>query len=150
MSDFTPKTRLEKILCGVVTTARTRLEKAVKYAVEHAGGGGGGTLIVDATLSDDQETHLPIISTGVTAGDLYEAITDGKTIEIHAEIPDNDGAIPIVICLPIACRKYGSEGESVWYEFSFAGGDLRDGAATYVSRELVENDLVTFLQLAGN
>ena len=37
MSIFTPKSRLEKILCGVAATARTRLEKAVAVAVSNAG-----------------------------------------------------------------------------------------------------------------
>jgi len=54
---FEPKTRLEKILCGVATVAKTRLEKAVKHAVDNAGGGGSGgngAMVVHLTPAENQ------------------------------------------------------------------------------------------------
>lgn len=71
---FTPKTRLEKILCGVATIAKTRIEKAVQTAIQNAGSGGGGaagSMIV--TVTNENEDYVSDVSPSV----IYAAVQNG-------------------------------------------------------------------------
>lgn len=74
MSDFTPKTRLQKILCGVTTTAKTRLEKSAKRAVDNAGSGGGAQpMIVTMTRGEEGGDDYPAFTADKTFAEIVEA-----------------------------------------------------------------------------
>lgn len=156
MSDFTPKTRLEKILCGVVTTAKTRLEKAVKYAVDHAGGGGDNAPFeVNATRSVDSETQKETISFDTTAEDLYGAVADGKPVLAKTSITDDEATITIDTVLSVTAKKILIPDEtpgvaSETYEFHFVDMDKDEGAELYCAPELSGDDYVVFSRIAGN
>ena len=118
MSDFTPKTRLEKILCGVVTTAKTRLEKAVKYAVDHAGGGASDApLEATGTVTINPETGKQTVATDKTAAELYAAVYAGRAVRMTLSL--NGGTVT----------------RTVWVDAQEAGGALYDFAFTTVSEE---------------
>lgn len=141
MSDFTPKTRLEKILCGVVTTAKTRLEKAVKYAVDHAGGGGGGVLEMNCTISVDSETGKQMVSTDKTAEELFNAIEAGKVVVALFTAPGpEETALSVRKILHIGCVLIGG----AVYEFSFVEADGNDGAIAFFVENLQPDDIVVF------
>ena len=80
--DFTPKTRLEKILCGLQSVvAKTRLEKAVKYAVNNAGSGGSGDVfVVHGSYAYDEQADHDLISIDKTTSEIYEAAEAGKAV----------------------------------------------------------------------
>ena len=96
------ETRLQKILCGVQgVTAETKLEKAVKYAVDNAGsgGGGGGAGAVVVTLTEDSD----VWSADMTAAEIKEVFEADIPIYIAAEnfmmpvlsVVEDEGAIRV-------------------------------------------------------
>lgn len=121
MSDFTPKTRLEKILCGVVTTAKTRLEKAVKYAVEHAGGGGGGAMFVSL---EESEGHL---AASASVDDICEAYKSGPVFikfdgNLASVFEADDSNVKAVVTFP-------ADGElASMYIYGHLGSSSQEGA----------------------
>lgn len=140
MSDFTPKTRLEKILCGVATTAKTRIEKAVKYAVDHAGG--GGVFETNIVLSTDTETGKQIVTTDKTAEELFEAIEAGKVVVALFTVPGpEETAISVRKTLHIGGMCAGG----ATYEFTFAEADADDGVIAFATADnLLPGDTVVF------
>lgn len=82
---FIPKTRLEKILCGVTgaaANAKSRIEKAVAVAVQNAGNGGSGTtapLEVTATVSTNAQSKQ-VLTLNKTALECYNAAIAGKAL----------------------------------------------------------------------
>ena len=72
---FAPKTRLEKILCGVAATAKTRIEKAVQVAMGNAGGG----LIVTLTEHEGIEDAY---DADATADEIMAAYNSGKAVTV--------------------------------------------------------------------
>ena len=141
MSEFTPKTRLEKILCGVVTTAKTRLEKAVKYAVDHAGGGSASNapLETNGIISADDETGKPIITTDLTASELFSAIEAGKFLAVDLDV-DGDVIRKIMV---VEAQDFDGQ----FYEFGFTTVDGDDGCICFLSGHLSAEDTVAFRQL---
>ena len=83
--NFTPKTRLEKILCGIATSAKTRLEKAVKYAIDNAGSGGGSSLFEVVGTFGVDEKDKTTITINKTAEEAYTAISQGKMIRLTGD-----------------------------------------------------------------
>lgn len=146
MSDFTPKTRLEKILCGVVTTAKTRLEKAVKYAVENAGGGGGGVIESNFVVSIDSETGKQIITADKTAAELFDACTAGKKVFGVCTIQDGENPIVLRKTLAIDGQVIGDDEEAV-YEFCFSTVSQEEGLMGFLAANLSADDTVVFTQV---
>ena len=143
MSDFTPKTRLEKILCGVVTTAKTRLEKAVKYAVENAGGGGGGVFEANCTISVDSETGKRTITTDVTAAELFDACTAGKKVFAACTIQVGEDSIIIPKTITVDGQVIGDDEEAV-YELCFSTVSQEEGPIGFFATDLSAEDTVVF------
>ena len=142
MSDFTPKTRLEKILCVVATVAKTRLEKAVKYAVDHAGGGGSASnapLETNCTLSVDEETGKQTVMTDLTAAELFSAIEAGKFIAVNITV-EEDVIRKIIV---VEAQDFDKQ----FYEFSFTIADNEDGLICFLSGQLSAEDTVVFRQV---
>lgn len=92
---FTPKSRLEKILCGVAATAKTRLEKAVAIAIGNAGGGGGSS-VFETSVTLDSDTGAVTIN-DVTAAELYEALASGKLVKTSLNV--GGASINAVTCV---------------------------------------------------
>jgi len=143
MSDFTPKTRLEKILCGVVTTAKTRLEKAVKYAVENAGG--GGVFEMNCTVSVDSGTGKQTVTTDVTAAEMFGACSAGKKVFAACTIQDEDPTI-IQKTLVVDGQVIGNDEEAV-YEFCFSTVSQEEGLMGFLAANLSADDTVVFTQV---
>ena len=146
MSDFTPKTRLEKILCGVATIAKTRLEKAVKYAVENAGGGGGGVFEMNCTVSVDSETGKQTIATDVTAAEMIDACATGKKVFAVLTIPAGEDSIIISKTVTIDGQVLGDDEEAV-YEFCFSTVSQEEGLIGFLAADLSADDTVVFTQV---
>lgn len=142
MSDFTPKTRLEKILCGVVTTAKTRLEKAVKYAVENAGDG-GGIFEMSVAISTDSETGKQVATTNKTAAELFDACTAGKKVFAACTIQAGEDSITIPKTITIDGQVLGDD-EEAEYEFCFATVSQEEGLIGFLAAELSADDTVVF------
>lgn len=125
MSEFTPKTRLEKILCGVVTTAKTRLEKAVKYAVDHAGGGGsgGGAMLVTLEESEGVLTASVFIEDIVAA-----AATRPVYLRYNGSIILVEQAIDTGEALYVSASMFGVNEFGVLLETSISGHRIAGGA----------------------
>ena len=92
---FTPKTRLEKILCGVAATAKTRLEKAVAIAIGNAGGGGGSS-VFEVSVTVDPDTGVVTVNDH-TAAELYEALAAGKLVKTSLTV--GGASINAVTCI---------------------------------------------------
>lgn len=149
MSDFTPKTRLEKILCGVVTTAKTRLEKAVKYAVDHAGGGGGGNdpFEVDTVVSQDEESGKTVLNTAAVASELFDALIGSRAVIMNISAPSPEGNVTIRKIVQIfAMHIAGSREEEESYYFSFAD-EADDNVCWFKAQEIGGTDTVVFRQM---
>lgn len=155
MSVFTPKTRLEKILCGVATTAKTRIEKAVKTAVENAGGGSSNApLEAEGTLTTDAQTGKVTITLNKTAGELYAAACAGKQLKIsmpvtdHDDLKDEDYVIDVTRVTPFTATKMVAESLSaVFYNFEARIGDRNDGDSLLCSGDLAETDTVVLTEV---
>jgi hypothetical protein len=145
MSDFTPKTRLEKILCGVTATAKTRIEKAVKRAVENAGSGGGGgsgaAVEVETTISIDSETGVVTATvSGVTAGEAYRYALAGRQFAIHADNPPMPGADSVTMVMPMIVFRVEQGGQPLYFIKAYC--DANEDDKLFYSDYLVENDPV--------
>lgn len=141
MSDFTPKTRLEKILCGVVTTAKTRLEKAVKYAVDHAGGGGGAAVEVETTISIDSDTGVVTTTvSGLTAGEAYRYALAGRQFAIHADNPPMPGTDSATMVMPWIVFRFEQGGQPLYFIKAYCDANQDD--KLFYSDYLGENDPV--------
>lgn len=97
---FTPKTRLEKILCGVAAEARTRLEKAVQAAIK------GRALTVEGTAGEGT------LTLGMTAGELYEAVAAGKTVVSESALGEGSYA---TFAININAFKLTDNGTDAYY-----------------------------------
>lgn len=125
-------------MCGVVTTAKTRLEKAVKYAVEHAGGGGSASnapLETNCTVSVDVETGKQILATDLTASGLFSAIEAGKFIAANITIGGN--VIQKIIMVD-------AQLDEEHYDFSLTTTTSGDGVVGFLAGELSADDTVVF------
>lgn len=160
MSEFTPKTRLQKILCGVTTTAKTRLEKSAKYAVENAGGGGGSAsnapLEAEGTLVTDEQTGKMTITLNKTAGELYEAACAGKLVKLSMQqtITDDesgtDYVVDVTTIMTFTATRFVAESfGAVSYNFFALIGDRDDGDKPLYSGDLAETDTVVFTETTG-
>ena len=105
---FTPKTRLEKILCGVAATAKTRLEKAVAIAIGNAGGGGGSS-VFETSVTVDPDTGAITVN-DVTAAELYEALASGKFVKTICNVGGE--SITVVTCIS---GQVGDDGEYMFW-----------------------------------
>lgn len=145
MSDFTPKTRLEKILCGVATVAKTRIEKAVKYFVDHTGGG-GGIFEMSVAISTDSETGKQVATTDKTAAELFDACAAGKKVFAACTIQAGEDSITIQKTIPVDGQVLG-DGEEAAYEFCFATVTQEEGLIGFLAADLSAGDTVVFTQV---
>lgn len=134
---FRPKTRLEKILRGQDMKARSALEESVQIALANA----GGVLETNATLSVDSETGKQMITTDITAAELFGACAAGKKVLAEITLGDAPGAIRKTISLN--GQVFGDDEEAV-YEFTFAEVDGTDGAIGFIAEKLSADDTVVF------
>lgn len=142
---FTPKTRLEKILCGVAATAKTRLEKAVAIAIGNAGGGGGGSAAlfeVAATLSENDQGKV-VVTTDRTAEEWYNAAVSGATAHMSAIEPTLNA--PIDMVLPFEIFRATIDG-SVMYTVK-ARLDLNPVDALFMAQMLLGNETVVLTKV---
>ena len=129
---FTPKSRLEKILCGVSATAKTRIEKAVEAFMNGRFFDVAGTIGVNA-----QEKQT--ITANVTAEEAYEATAAGKTIRMT--VPLAEGYEAHIVVEMSATRV--QSGSTVTYAFrmeneegiGFSSGDLAGDATLVLTEE---------------
>lgn len=138
MSDFTPKTRLEKILCGIATTAKTRLEKAVAFALS--------PLEVNVTFGDGDATVI----CDKTAAEVYEAISAGRMLKILTEAITGSEGEETVINVTKFCTMEATkmESESVTvYNFVYHTGDEK-AAELYVTDAIAADAAVVLTKVA--
>lgn len=126
---FTPKTRLEKILCGVATTAKTRIEKAVQTAIQNAGSGGAAAPAADAgqhrvPFTVSQEGGEITVATEASISDAIAANDVHRPVIAEAELSGSG----VVLLLPLIGVSY-AEGQpyglifSGSFDFSSEGND---------------------------
>ena len=161
---FEPRTRLEKILCGVATTARTRLEMAVKTAMDSVE---SALELPKVTASDNgkvlqvvsgkwkkgadvrpyevvgtfstNESSKTVITLDKTAAECYEAAAAGRCIVMTGQVAENT---TIEEVLPICAEKITS-GDQVGYKFrvtneagtGFASEAIAGSAAVVLTEE---------------
>ena len=140
---FTPKTRLEKILCGVATTAKTRLEKAVAAAMAGvasalelppatAADNGSVLGVVNGAWAKDSrvlavtgvvtenESEKKVMTLDKTAAEMFEAIEAGRLVKFTCELiageEPNTMAVTITQILPIVAAK-SEVGDTTVYNF---------------------------------
>lgn len=87
--------RIKKILYGMNIKPKTSAEKAVKYAVDHAGGGGGGSSDIvrvpfTLTVTGEGETSG---TTDANLTDTLAARSSGKVIVAVATIDLGSGIV---------------------------------------------------------
>jgi hypothetical protein len=152
MGNYTPKTRLEKILTGAAITPRNGLEKAVAAAMASIASAlelpvvsaedNGDLLGVDGgkwkkvappappqlvfettgTMGEDTD-HKETITLNKTAEELYDAIAGGKTVVIAGTVMTGGGAtVDVVFVSSASCSKMTVDATSV-YSFRFVGAD---------------------------
>jgi hypothetical protein len=122
--------------------AKSKEAEAVKYAVDHAGGGGSASnapLETNCTVSVDVETGKQIVTTDLTAEELFSAIEAGKFLAMNITIDED------VIRKIIAVDAQDFDGQ--FCEFSFTTGDSDDGVIGFLSGKLSAEDNVVFRQL---
>lgn len=130
----------------LATTAKTRIEKAVKYAVDHAGGGGGGVIESNCTVAVDSDTGKSTITTDTTAVELFNACTAGKTVLAEITVPASEEPAIVRKTIPIHGQVIGDDEEQV-YEFHFIEVDSTDGAIAFFAGNLSADDTVVFRQV---
>ena len=146
---YRPKTRLEKILNGQILKARSGLEEAVQAAL-----GRMKPLACNGTKSVDSETHLKSITTDVTALELYEAVTGGRSVMICSTEHDDNADISIAETYSVNAKKIVFPDEEpgafiTMYFFNFTDVDEDDGAKLFCAEDLGAEDAVVFTQVAG-
>lgn len=124
---YTPESRLEKLICGISTTAKTRIEKAVETFMN------GRFYHVSPTIGKNGEEQSTM-TFSETAEELYEAHASGKTIIIAAE---SDGytleVIPHIICLKL------QHNEDIAYTFRM---ESQEGTTFYLENALPDDPVV--------
>ncbi len=132
---FTPKTRLEKILCGVATTAKTRIEKAVQIAIQtaiqNAGSGSGSSqaepVVLNATrvVANNGDTEITV---QVSPETLYDLAQSGSVVCLSGT--SGNGASETYFIGHIGAYKTENNGTVGTYGFSFvdSNGDTFSGA----------------------
>lgn len=162
MSDFTPKTRLQKILCGVAgaaANAKTRIEKAAAEAVENAGGGGASNAPLEAegTLVTDAQTGKTTITLDKTAGELYGAACAGKLLKLstpvsrHDDESDADYVVDVTNILSFVATRIAVESAGmVVYKFEMRARVGGDGESLLLADDLAETDTVVFTEATGD
>lgn len=126
MSDFTPKTRLEKILCGVTgaaAKAKTRLEKAVAVAVVNAGSGGGGSGDADrSAVFVTLEENEGVLTASVFVEDIVAAAaTRPVYLRYNGSIILVEQAIDTGEALYVSASMFGVNEFGVLVETSISG-----------------------------
>ncbi len=147
MNNFVPKTRLEKILCNVASTAKTRLEKAVQIAVANAVSGGGQPGAVSITVSDDGE-GLQRLTLDKTAAELFAMIQTGKKIRVNIVTPSESVTdVTFTRYMSIDGQAVDTGGGTV-YKFSFVDVDSDDGVVGFATSSIATDDVVVFTKLS--
>lgn len=127
---FTPKTTLEKILCGVTATAKTRLEKAFAAAMLRLS---NDPVAVTGTIGKN-ESQKTTITLNKTAAELYAAISSGKTA--HVTYSTGENASTEMGCTCTGAKN--TSGETVTYGFC-----MSDYSGTqYTASSLAGSDTV--------
>jgi hypothetical protein len=128
-----------KILYGIPTTAKTRIEKAVAFALS--------PLEVNVTLGDDGST----IIFDKTAAEVYEAISAGRMIKILTELTTGSEGEETVTHVTKFCTmestKMDTESTTV-YDFVYSTVDNEDGAELYVSDAIAADAPVVLTKVA--
>ena len=138
MSNFRPKTRLEKILGGAAITARSGLEAAVQAALERT-----KPLDVDVMVAVDSETGKAVITTDKTAAELFSAVYAGRAVAAHAEVAvEGEESLVTVTTIFTVTAKELEVGDARNYEFVFIDYDNDDGVVTYYGEGLGADDTV--------
>lgn len=138
MGDSTRMTRLMKILYGIPTTAKTRIEKAVAFALS--------PLEVNVTTGDGGATFV----SDKTAAEVYEAISAGRMLKILTEVTTGSEGEEIVVNVTKFCTMEATkmETESVTvYNFVWPTGD-EDGAELYVADSIAADAPVVLTKVA--
>lgn len=138
MGDSSRMTRLMKILYGIPTTAKTRIEKAVAFALS--------PLEVNVTIGDGGTT----IIFDKTAAEVYEAISAGRMLKILAESTTGSEGEETVINVTKFCTMEATkmESESVTaYNFVYHTGD-EEAAELYVADAIAADAPVVLTKVA--
>ena len=150
---YVPKTRLEKILCGVTATAKTGIEKAVAAAMASIAGvlpkvtssDNGKALVVKSGKWQKGAASAPLEATGVlsvngsgkqvmtlnkTAEELFTAVASGRMIKLVTELTigeePNTTTATITQILALAANKLEAGGNTVYNFAAHPGTDEED------------------------
>ena len=137
MSNYTPKTRLEKILMGVNIAARNGLEKAVKHALSQF-----EPLEVVGELSKN-ESQKDVITLDKTAEELYAAVKRNAPIKTLSTITAQDESVVVFEGAPKFSATKITSGETVIYEFCMISSD----GVSFVAEDLAGTDAVVLTEV---
>lgn len=138
MGDSSRMTRLMKILYGIPTTAKTRIEKAVAFALS--------PLEVNLTIGDGGTT----IIFDKTAAEVYKAISAGRMLKILAEATTGSEGEETVINITKFCTMEATKMESgseTAYIFVYHTGD-EEAAELYVADAIAADAPVVLTKVA--
>ena len=123
MSSFNPKTTLEKILCGLKATAKTRLEKAVAAAISKT------PVTVPFTLTEDAETHVVSGTTTAAFADVKAAYLAGSVLQAEAVLP---GGETILYAPLMSANNKADPTVFIFERITDLSSDDEDPAPTYI------------------
>ena len=146
-NSFVPQTRLEKILCGVSTTPKRAIEKAVAYAMAHIGNGGGGNAsagpgVMVVNLEEDNS----VITSDTEVEDIAAAFREGTPVFLCfnnalmlsvMNVSDSGDSLSIIS----SGAKFSSSGETV--SINYVNLDYSPEAGWTVSGNGSETELAT-------
>ena len=137
MGDSTRMTRLMKILYGIPTTAKTRIEKAVAFAL--------GSLETNMTIGEGSAT----LTFDKTAAEVYAAVSSGRGLkiltEVTTEVEGEEVTISVTKFVTMEATKMEHDGEPS-YEFVYLTGD-DEGTSFYISDAISADDTVVLTRM---
>lgn len=129
---FTPKTTLEKILCGVTATAKNRLEKAFAAAMLRL----SNDPVTFAGTTSEEDKKI-VITMDCTAEEMYAAINAEKMVKTVISAGGTavgEAVFPVCTVKKTEndhnCYRFGTINE---YGKAFSSGDLTGNAAVVLT-----------------
>ena len=119
---YVPKTRIEKILCGVTATAKTGIEKAAAAAMASIKGAVDSSAPLEVTgVLSENGSGKQVMTLNKTAAELFTAAEAGRLIKLSTEMitgeEPNTTTVSATVIAPVTAGK-AEAGNITVYSFA--------------------------------